>query len=273
VIFVDTKKIEFGEFPNKESYLNFNTFSFGPKSLVTLKFESDQDLFNLYILKKYMDETFKNNNFELQVLYFPYSRMDRRNQFYTFNLKYVAQLINDMKFSKVIVYDAHSDVSLALIDNCVSSGNISTLFSLFQNEHGMNNTFIFYPDSGAQKRYEKSFAYPTLVGIKSRDFESGAIDSYQILGGFKSDSDVVMIDDLCSKGGTFIGAAKELKKIGAKDIYLIVGHCENNIENGEIFKTDLIKTVYTTDSIYSGGNACPEKLKILNLMSVCREDA
>ena len=45
--------------------------------------------------------------------------------------------------------------------------------------------------------------------------------------------------------------AEKLKEIGAKDIYLVVTHCEDTIFDGDILKTDLIKKVYTTDSILS----------------------
>lgn len=56
-----------------------------------------------------------------------------------------------------------------------------------------------------------------------------------------------MIDDICSKGGTFYYGSKELNKYGCKDMYLYVSHCENTILDGELLKEDsLFKSIYNT---------------------------
>ena len=41
----------------------------------------------------------------------------------------------------------------------------------------------------------------------------------------------------------------KLKELGAVDVALYVSHCEDNIQNGDLLKTDLISKIYTTDSI------------------------
>jgi len=251
VILLSNREVVFGQFPNMETNLNYNKIAFTTRSEVILKYESDQDLMNLFILKKYMDDCFKINDFRLTILYTPYSRMDRRNSTYTFNLKYICDFINKLDFEHVTVYDAHSEVTTALLNRCTDLTNIPTLFQVFAKEQGTENLSVFYPDAGAQKRNAGSICYPTLIGFKARDFASGNITNYEIHGLVKPGSTVVIIDDLCSKGGTFIGAAKALKAAGAGDIFLIVGHCENTIHTGDIFKTNLINKVYTTNSILS----------------------
>jgi ribose-phosphate pyrophosphokinase len=67
--------------------------------------------------------------------------------------------------------------------------------------------------------------------------------------GFK----VIIIDDLCSKGGTFILSAEKLKAVGAAEVYLIVAHCEEAVSQGKILESDLITKVFTTDSILQPG--------------------
>jgi len=252
MIYIDKMKVEFGNFPNKERYLELNKICVTNGSTITLKYETDQDLFDLYILKKYIDNIWNpaGSYFNLHILYMPYSRMDRENNFYSFNLKYVAEFINTMNFNRVIIYDAHSEVTPALINRYIAKTNIFKLFSVFQNDHlSMLNTKVFFPDAGAQKRYEKTICYPALVGMKSRDFATGNITGYKFFGNLQAGDDVVIIDDLCSKGGTFIAAAKGLKEAGAKNIYLITGHCENTVMQGEIISGELIKKMYTTNSI------------------------
>jgi ribose-phosphate pyrophosphokinase len=53
--------------------------------------------------------------------YLPYARQDRICSVgEAHSLKVVASLINNAKFDRVYVFDVHSDVSLALIDNVVN---------------------------------------------------------------------------------------------------------------------------------------------------------
>lgn len=244
MLIFNRKEVKFGQFPNGETNLKFSQLSIAKKdNTVFLKFESDQDLFNLYIFKQYFDSI--GAKLSLYILYMPYSRMDRLNDFYTFNLKFVAKFINDLKFKTVTVVDAHSDVTMAVLDRASHDSYTSVLFNQFRKE--VSEFVVMFPDAGAEKRYSKSFCYPTVVGSKERDFSNGNIIKFNISGADVAGKDVVIIDDLCSKGGTFVGAAKALKEAGAKDIYLIVTHCENTVWEGELFAH--IKKVYTTNSI------------------------
>ena len=66
---------------------------------------------------------------------------------------------------------------------------------------------------------------------------------------------VLIVDDICSRGGTFYHSAKALKAAGAKSVSLYVTHCEETITLGEMAASDgLVDHVYTTRSIF------PEKL-------------
>jgi ribose-phosphate pyrophosphokinase len=114
---------------------------------------------------------------------------------------------------------------------------------------------LLFPDAGAQKRYLSPLKY--AVGHKHRDFESGDIQSYSILGDVGER--VLIVDDLCSRGGTFIGAAKELRAKGAKEVFLLVAHLENNVFTGELF--DHIDGLYTSkDNLLS---ATSQKIKLI----------
>ena len=252
MILIDDVVVKFGQFPNGESNLNFNQLQFASKSVVTLKYESDQDLFNLFILKSYIDAKYDGCwNLTLRILYMPYSRMDRANQFYAFNLQYVCRFINSMNFRHVEVYDAHSDVTPALLRNAFNVSFIPTLFSKFLSDRGNSTDLVvMYPDAGAEKRYSGTLNYPTVVGSKERDFATGNITKFSFHGSSVEGKDVVIVDDLCSKGGTFVGAAKALVEAGASKIYLIVAHCEDTIFDGDVFLH--IDKVYTTNSLLTG---------------------
>ena len=63
---------------------------------------------------------------------------------------------------------------------------------------------------------------------------------------------ILIVDDICSRGGTFYHSAKKLKELGAKEIYLYISHCENTILEGEVLSSGLIEKVFTTDSLLTG---------------------
>ena len=188
-----------------------------------------------------------------------------------------------MNFNSVEVWEPHSDVSIALIDrvrvvNKSSKIALSTIMNelklsgsawLGESTLGIGDDFtitglfrrayeagiwMIYPDAGAEKRYTKQIKYPYyLTCSKERDFDTGKIKNFRLNipenANKESFKTAIIVDDLCSKGGTFLGAAKELKKAGFNRIILVVTHCEETAFEGDLFKCGLIDEVYTTDSI------------------------
>ncbi|BCT30443.1 ribose-phosphate pyrophosphokinase [Bacillus velezensis] len=264
MIKLNNETIDFKSFPNGETLVDgekiFKARNHS-NNKIFLKYESDLDLTNLMFLKRHLDED--NLDIVLEIGYMPYSRMDRVEGASVFTLKYVCEFINSLKFKQVLVHEAHSDVTAALLDRVTVIDESVKLLYTVMGIVGFdpNEDYIFYPDAGAQKRYGKLNQKNELVGFKKRDFQTGHIDSLQVIGDLKHDKKIIIVDDLSSRGGTFIYAAKELKKMGAGDIYLVVAHCEETIFSGDIPESDLIKKVYTTDSIISESKH--EKIEII----------
>lgn len=261
MILFNNQQIPIGNFPNGEIHISkpfFERHKEDIRNVVTLKYESDADLFHLFLIRKAIWFPC-----DLRITYFPYSRMDRKSDAYVFTLKSVAKFINSMEWDNVIIYEPHSDVTPALLNRCKVVEVVNhPYFRARINMRVGSDYQIFYPDAGAQKRYAdggqktamSGWQYDNqLVGFKHRDFSSGKIMGLHILGE-QIREQVVILDDLCSKGGTFILAAKKLKEMGFKKVHLAVGHCEKTIFEGEIFKTDLISEVFTTDSILDNGH-------------------
>ena len=266
MIKVNGKKIEFKTFPNGETLFDASQlktpFAYQERNYVDFKYETDSDLMNLLFVKRFIDNSIRRNDaWKLNITYMPYSRMDRSEGGSAFTLKYVADFINALNFYEVEILEPHSEVTPAVINNCTSKSIVGFLVERILNNHitGKNNFYLCYPDTGAEKRYSKeitnkfAFSYfkGVLVGIKKRDFKTGKILQYKMVGDENlNGADVVIVDDLCSRGGTFALASEELKKMGVGKIYLAVGHCENTIIDGDLLKTNSnIEKVYTTDSI------------------------
>lgn len=249
MILINNKEIIIKKFPNGESLINNKDIEIKEENIIKVRFENNEDITNLIFIKSYLDDL--NLVSSLVIPYMPYSRMDRTEGVTLFTLKYVCKIINSLNFRTVTIYEPHSDVCVALLDrvNVINmSANITeSVIKELQSE----NLYLVFPDAGAEKRYSKQVCYEKILTCsKKRDFETGRILALDINGEIpKAGFDAVIVDDLCSKGGTFMLSAQKLKEIGAKDIYLVATHCENSIFEGDILKTDIIKKVYTTNSI------------------------
>lgn len=240
MISLNKKQVVFGKFPNNESTLPLDTLKIRQVNCIDWVYEGDEEFFQLAMLKDYLGHVDKLCS--IVIKYMPHSRMDRRNDHYAFSLKTAAKLVNSMGFWNVTIVEPHSDVTTALVDKshefAWSKSALEKVLTLSDCES------LFYPDAGAAKRY----GVPDMeygIGNKFRDFETGDITDYAITGDVRER--VLIVDDLCSRGGTFIEAAIQLKGAGgAKSVSLLVAHCENNVFTGDLFNH--IDTLYTSES-------------------------
>ena len=253
-------------------------FSPKPSNEIRWHYENDAELFKLICLVKAMREMYKGVRIDLFMPYLPNARQDRvKNPEDVFTLKYFCEIINSLEFDTVFVTDVHSNVSLALLDRVREIkpwGHIhNALTKITYMETGdvmheareecYKNLLLFYPDEGAIKRYSGEMGMPYIFGVKDRDWKTGQIKRLNLAGDVSmiEGKNILIIDDICSKGGTFYYAAKELKEAGAANIYLYVTHCENTIYEGELLKEDsLIKHIFTTNSLLTAPN---EKMTIV----------
>jgi ribose-phosphate pyrophosphokinase len=170
--------------------------------------------------------------------------MDRVNGDYAISLDYAAKLINDMNFDEVTIREPHSDATLNKINKSEPDWWCKDRLTSVVELCGANS--LFYPDKGAANRYvECNFNLPFGIGDKTRNFFDAALQNYKING--IVEKHVLIVDDLCSRGGTFVFASKFLRKAGAISVYLLVAHCEENVFNGEIF--NYIDRIYTAKDL------------------------
>ena len=229
-------------------------------------YDSDEELFTLASAVDYIKRNFDNNPLiDLHLPYVPNTRMDRiKKNNENFSLKVFANFINSFNFAKVYVDTVHSNVSEALINNIVSCSDEPFIWDVINRE---KPDIIFFPDEGACKRYSDLYAIknsklPIAFGIKKREWATGKILGLDVISDVDlKDKKVLIIDDICSAGGTFKFSAMKLKEMGAKEVNLYITHCEDNIQNGDLLKTDLISRIYTTDSIL---HIEDEKIRIIH---------
>lgn len=182
----------------------------------------------------------------LEIPYIPYGRQDRIcNYGESYSIKVMADLINSIGAPEVISLDPHSLVTGALINN-FKEVKQARLTKYVQVEVD----YICAPDSGAIKKAFETATLrktPLILANKVRNLQTGEITKTEILTDVVYyDKKVLIVDDLCDGGRTFLELAKVLKREGVKRIYLYVTH--GIFSKGlEVFD-GLIDHIWTTDS-------------------------
>jgi ribose-phosphate pyrophosphokinase len=254
-------------FPDGTSSIRYqpdgDTFGFN----IDWMYDNDGEHIVLWNLVNHIKEQYPSVAMSLYMPYIPHARMDRvKNPDEVFTLKWFSKFINTLGFCKVTVRDPHSGVSTALIDRVVCE-TAQRLVGEVMREMGTYNPPLCYPDEGAMKKYSEQFNLPYVFGIKKRDWRTGELKGLELQNADIVQGKIVLIvDDICSKGGTFVRTAKELMKAGATKVFLYVTHCENSIFDGELLSSTyngqpLIERVFTTRSILRVGH---ERITFLN---------
>lgn len=185
-------------------------------------------------------------------------RSDRRfEKFQSFDLKLITDIINECKFSEVQIFDPHSDVTLALIDNSVKVSPLEYVRQavndiverqlLTEGHYGIGDLLLVSPDAGAFKKvfeFGKEMNLPVMGAMKHRN-KDGHVDLM-----FTHDVEekvCLIVDDLCDGGYTFLVLAEELRKHKAAKVYLYVSH--GLFSKGFEKLNEKIDHIYTTNSV------------------------
>lgn len=216
----------------------------------------------------------------LFIPYFPGARQDRIcNPGEAFSLKMYAEFINNLKCNRVHVFDPHSDVTPALIENVVIHKNWEFVaYAMRRIKLEMNNSnkdmVLVSPDAGANKKVFDLTKFlggiPVIRADKLRDVTNGKILETVVYAEDLTGKIAIITDDICSYGGTFKALAKKLKEKNAEKVYLVVSHFEG-VANLRELKESGIDGVYTTDSfplIESDDYNKDGFIKIQNIWSV-----
>lgn len=223
-------------------------------------YENDAEMVLLYfVVSHFREHVSKDSVFNLYLPYIPNARMDRvKSNAEVFTLKYFCNFINSMNFDEVKVLDAHSNVSLALLNHVVQDDVFCFICSAIDD---FKPDVLFFPDEGSCKRYANAInerycaeynvdPLPIVYANKDRDWATGHIRGLEVVGKDNvKNKRILIVDDICSKGGTFYYSAKSLKECGANEIALYVTHCENTVLGGDLIRSGLVKKIYTTNSL------------------------
>lgn len=202
--------------------------------MITLLWLDNDDLINLMLL---VDAVRREYDVELSlsIPYFPYARQDRVcNKGESLSVKVIADIINSLNFKNVYVMDPHSDVVGAVLNNFKQVDVTQQIVSAFYETYDRSkHNYLVSPDAGANKKvqkYAKAICErtPHLDGIikadKVRDTATGKITDTIVHCGDLGDANLLVVDDICDNGGTFIPLAERLRGITAGSVNLFVTH-------------------------------------------------
>lgn len=188
--------------------------------------------------------------------FFPFARDDRRNSLLeSSELQGALAMCNELA---PICVDAHSDVTTATIRQFPQSEVV--LQYMIETDLFEDEPIVAIPDAGAAKKIDtwlhKYHALTTVPleavqCLKKRDTITGKLSGFQIVDPEKvRNRNVVIIDDICDGGGTFIGLAKELSEAGAERLRLGVTH---GLFTKGLTPLSVFEKIYTLDSSLSFG--------------------
>jgi len=186
----------------------------------------------------------------LYIPYFPAARQDRvMIKGEPLTVKVYADIINTLNFKKVIVFDAHSEVTPAVLNNCEVIPNHKFIKKVIDIIGG--DVTLISPDGGALKKIYKVSEFLNGLEVvecsKSRNVKTGKLTGFKVNATDLNKHNCLIVDDICDGGNTFIGLAEELKNKNAGNLYLAVSH--GIFSRGFDDLNKIFTKIFTTNSI------------------------
>lgn len=212
---------------------------------------NSDELIDLLLVLDTLKVYFPLNQKHLYMYYFPYARQDRRcqegesysmawlaRQLTSVDTLITADIHNLDRFRTFFLYSKHIDIPVSHI---LSKTDLSSYDVFVAPDEGAKNKV-----SNLADLYEKDFAFAK----KQRDLSSGKIIDYQLYSECNLEGkNVLIVDDICDGGSTFINLAAKLKerKVGSMTLYVTHG-----IFSGGFLSlcASGIRKFITTDSFY-----------------------
>jgi len=180
--------------------------------------------------------------------YYGYARQDRKDKGRVpITAKLVANLLEKAGATRVLTMDLHTDQIQGFFD--IPLDNLPALPTLAKAvaEEGISEPIVVSPDVGSiRMAREYATALKTEFAIvDKRRVSASEVEAGAVIGNVKG-RDVVLVDDICSTGGTLKAAARACKAQGARRVVAAVSH---GLFLGEMDPGEELEIVLTTNSV------------------------
>jgi ribose-phosphate pyrophosphokinase len=159
----------------------------------------------------------------LELPYLPYGRQDKAvSNEATFGLQSFIRVLRLCAFDSITVMDPHSQVVMDALPHCRAIYPQAQITAAIQDTQA---TAIAYPDAGAVRKYTAIYQTDCRIisGRKVRNQQTGVLTDTAIEGD-PADHTVLIVDDICDGGRTFVALADALYAGGAQAVHLFVTH-------------------------------------------------
>lgn len=248
------------KYPDNSHYVQVEEFS----DKLIFRIDSYEDLWTLRQIKDVCDHNKVKVNLIIPRLFD--AQADKRfNENESANLKLVCEFINNMKWESVTIFHPHNQEAIEMaiddvkvIDNQYFINQVlNDLYLDFRPDKKLlekleDHLILMSTDAGGFKPLMKlcdklKWRGETFSASKSRKYEQGSSKLIQQID--KEDfqgKDILIIDDICVNGGTFLGLAKMLKEKNCGKLFLAVSHLTVDEPNRLLFSS--FDKIFITDS-------------------------
>lgn len=208
--------------------------------------------------------------------YLAYAREDRLTKpFDPLSLRYVAQLLEAVGTSEVIVLEAHNQAAFQNAFRCTTTHiDAHHAFDAVAAElKGHGDLVVASPDSGGVKRaqlWRESLEERLSIGVGfafvDKRRSAGLVDTGLGVTGEVNGATVLLLDDLIATGETLKRAACALRRAGAREVVAFAAHGLFAGQAAEVLADPSISQLVVTDSVppfrIAATGAVGRKLKI-----------
>ena len=244
-------------FPDDEFYVRVLDDVKGEDVLIVQTTYPDTKIVELFLMQDAVHEA-GANKIITAIPYFGYSRQDKKfENGEPISARAIAEHIS-LRADFVITVDPHKEHLLDFFN--VPAYSCSAVPEIAKYLKEKNVDFVLAPDKGAKKRAQQA---AQIIGCEYDYMEKTRIDGTTIKIKPKNldakNKNVAIIDDIISTGGTMAKSIRELKKQGAKKVYvacthgLFAGYAIKKLKTAgcdEIISTDTIQSDYSKVKIF-----------------------
>jgi ribose-phosphate pyrophosphokinase len=251
-------------FPDNEFYMRIEDDVSGEHVVIVQTTYPDNNIVELFILQNAVEEA-GAKEITVVIPYFGYARQDTKfKSGEPISAKALASLIS-LNADRVITVDPHKEYILDFFSTPAFS--CSAVPELAKYLKIKDIDMVLAPDKGALERVKKAskiikcdFDYmeKTRIDGETIEIKPKKLDSHN--------KNVAIIDDIISTGGTMAKSIQELKKYGAKNVFIACTH--------GLFAGDAIKKlnaagcdeIISTDTVFSEFSKVKIAPSIVNLL-------
>lgn len=212
------------KFPDKTSQVwNVEKLQQGDYPNILFNPESEDEcmhLFQLLHLCEAYDLTPK-----LDIRWLPYGRQDKYvNNSSCFALHTFIKILRAFPLRSIKIFDLHGNI--ADLSDFERRTTVTTYYPVALVENFFlkeDFDLVVYPDESAMWKYKDIYDLPYVHCVKTRDQATGKIESIEVPPDVAG-KDVLVVDDICDGGATFMALAKKMTEAKVENYSLFVTH-------------------------------------------------